>query len=234
MSPRKDTQDRMKLMKFVDTKEIVFHEKTMIQNSKEHLYILSPYLWISPSVEKLLEKCKAKVSIVCRGENLHELEYEKIERIKNANPGKIKLYCAEKLHAKMMVNENGYALVSSKNLYLHSEQNYEAGVFFNDATEKTKELYDMALKFCQGICKGLEECVEYPNQIEKQHKPLIVAEPSPKYNALGFEADDSQDEFGVTVKEYNDLVDEYNNLLVDYNQIRAENEEFRKKPESGD
>ena len=221
-------------MKFVDTKEIVFHEKTMIQNSKEHLYILSPYLWISPTIEKLLKKSKATVSIVCRGENLHELEYKKIERIKNANPGKIKLYCAKKLHAKMMVNENGYVLVSSKNLYLHSEQNYEAGVFFNDATEKTKELYDMALKFCQGICKGLEECVEYPNQIEKQHKPLIVAEPSPKYNALGFETDDSQDEFGVTVKEYNNLVDEYNNLLADYNQIRAENEEFRKKPESSD
>lgn len=104
----------------------------LIKNSDKELFIISPYLKISPVMRTYLSSVDKKaisLSIVYRSDT--KLTDDDVAFFKGLEH--LKLYQCENLHSKCYINDKG-GLITSMNLHEHSQNhNWEMGIAFTKA-----------------------------------------------------------------------------------------------------
>lgn len=134
-------------MKFLTTKGIAASIEDIIKNSKEYIYIISPYVKIDDSyIERLYEAEKngIDISLIFGKEEMKGFEKDKFR-----NFNKLKIYFLENLHAKCYFNERT-ALITSMNLYDYSEKNNrEMGIEINKS--ENSDIYEDIIKEAESI-----------------------------------------------------------------------------------
>jgi phosphatidylserine/phosphatidylglycerophosphate/cardiolipin synthase-like enzyme len=112
----------------------------MVKNSKQRLYLISPYLQINPLLRSLLQQLDNRIStidirIVSRTDKINADDMSFLQNLKN-----VKVYALDNLHAKCYLNEET-AIITSLNLYQFSQHNnIEMGIKIDKSTET--ELYN--------------------------------------------------------------------------------------------
>ena len=107
----------------------------LIKNSKEKLYLISPYMQINPLLRTQLEQLDNRFSmidirVVSRTDKINADDMAFLQRLKN-----VKIFALDNLHAKCYVNQDT-AIITSLNLYQYSQQNnVEMGVKIDKATD---------------------------------------------------------------------------------------------------
>jgi phosphatidylserine/phosphatidylglycerophosphate/cardiolipin synthase-like enzyme len=122
----------IKMVEFLDTNGISSEISKMISESKEKLYLVSPYLQMSDKIKILIQQAENEspnldIKVLYRYNKDSEHNDKDIEfllkKVDNSN-----VYSLNNLHAKCYLNENT-ALITSMNLYRHSqENNWEMGI----------------------------------------------------------------------------------------------------------
>lgn len=113
------------MIKVLNTKETSKMIMKIIENAKEDITIISPYLDMSKKYKKALDEKKINIDIVY-GKNILKLEQEDYMFLSK----NISIYFCENLHAKIYINEKE-GIISSMNLYKFSEKNnFEISVYF--------------------------------------------------------------------------------------------------------
>lgn len=134
-------------MKFLTTKGIAASIEDIIKNSKEYIYIISPYVKIDDSyIERLYEAEKngIDISLIFGKEEMKGFEKDKFRKF-----NKLKIYFLENLHAKCYFNERT-ALITSMNLYDYSEKNNrEMGIEINKS--ENSDIYEDIIKEAESI-----------------------------------------------------------------------------------
>lgn len=129
------------MAKFLDTDSISLELKNIIRNSKEKLYLISPYLCINSKFKDVLDNKlntnNLEVTLIYR--NMKDLNDDD-KKILNGWLSEINLYTKENLHAKCYFNEKE-AIICSMNLYSFSrDNNYEFGILISK--EDDTEVYE--------------------------------------------------------------------------------------------
>jgi phosphatidylserine/phosphatidylglycerophosphate/cardiolipin synthase-like enzyme len=108
----------------------------MVKNSKQRLYLISPYLQINPNLKSLLQQLDNKIStidirIVSRTDKINADDMNFLQKLKN-----VKVFALDNLHAKCYLNEET-AILTSLNLYQFSQHNnIEMGIKINKSEEE--------------------------------------------------------------------------------------------------
>jgi len=130
------------MVNFLSTNGLSAAIEDLIKNSKDRLYLISPYIQLSPILKREIQRLDASTSdiqikIVCRKEekmNINPEDLEFLQKLKNIN-----ILSLESLHAKCYINEKT-AIVSSMNLLDVSQQkNWEMG--FKIDSEKDPDVF---------------------------------------------------------------------------------------------
>jgi hypothetical protein len=145
----------------------------VIKNSKEKLYLISPYVQLSPLLKGMLNQIDAK-SLDLRLVYRDEIKEEDMAFLKSIKG--IKLYSLENLHAKCYMNQDT-AIVTSMNLFRYSQQNnHEMGIKINKATDP--ELYSELSKeveFLIGQSKKYDKIADSVSTVIGFTKKTITA-----------------------------------------------------------
>jgi len=116
------------MVTFLKTSGITHEIEQLISNAKQKLYLITPYLQISPLIKPLIRDLVLKIPtidiiVVCRSDKINAEDMEFLQNLKS-----VKIWALDNLHAKCYLNEDT-AILSSMNLYQYSERNnYEMGV----------------------------------------------------------------------------------------------------------
>ncbi len=152
------------MVKFLKTTGITNEIEQLITNSKQQLYLITPYLQISPILKPLIRDLVLKIPtisimVVCRSDKINAEDMEFFQDLKI-----VKILALDNLHAKCYLNENS-AIITSMNLYQFSERNnYEMGVKIEKNVEK--EQYDQLFDY---VSIMLRESVKYEiKRVEKE------------------------------------------------------------------
>ncbi|MCX9026127.1 MAG: phospholipase D family protein [Candidatus Methanoperedens sp.] len=156
------------MAEFLTTSGISYKLEELIKNSKDKLYLISPYLQIADSLrQRIKEKDLPSVTIkvVYRKDNkINADELSFLQELKNC-----KVYCFENLHAKCYLNENT-AIITSMNLYDFSQRNNrEMGIKIDKETDS--KLYEDIYNEVTAIINTSEEP---PFAIRKMEKEIPV------------------------------------------------------------
>jgi len=115
------------MAKFLDTTGVSYHLEQLINNSKEKLILISPYLKINERIRQLLEdkdRLKIDIRVIYRENKLEPAEKNWLKSMRSIRSS----FC-QNLHAKCYLNESE-AIITSMNLYNFSQaNNYEMGVY---------------------------------------------------------------------------------------------------------
>ncbi|MHB8164686.1 MAG: phospholipase D-like domain-containing protein [Methanoregula sp.] len=168
------------MAKFSTTNGVSAALDELVKNARKQLFLISPYLQISKNLRSLLKEADRQplidIKVICRKDSnwspddisfLQDLENTKIKSI-------------EGLHAKIYLNEST-AIITSMNLYLHSQQNNkEVGLIFD--AEQDKEMYNQIFQEVTRLIEDSEK-IQYKVTLEKEQptsaKPEIAKEKSP-------------------------------------------------------
>lgn len=113
----------------------------VIKNSKDKMYLISPYVQLSPLLKGMLNQIDAR-SVDLRLVYRDEIKDEDMAFLKGIRG--IKLYSLENLHAKCYMNQDT-AIITSMNLFRYSQQNnHEMGIKISKVTDVA--LYDELAK----------------------------------------------------------------------------------------
>lgn len=160
------------MVQFLKTTGITNEIEQLITNSKQQLYLITPYLQISPILKPLIRDLVLKIptisiTVVCRSDKINAEDMEFFQDLKI-----VKILALDNLHAKCYLNENS-AIITSMNLYQFSERNnYEMGVKIEKNVEK--EQYDQLFDY---VSIMLRESVKYElKRVEKDTPPLKTRE----------------------------------------------------------
>lgn len=147
-------------MKFIKPSEISSKIMTLIEESDEHVVIVSPYVKISKwyKLLKKFDSLKARnipIEFIIRDDKTNYTSFQELDKLG------IKYTAIQDLHCKLYLNEK-YAIVSSMNLLLSSEINSLELAY---QTETEKEL-DELREFCErylniDFSKTLNSSVEF-------------------------------------------------------------------------
>jgi len=130
------------MVQFLTTSGLSAAIEDLIKNSKDRLYLISPFIQLSPILKREIQRLDASTSdiqikIVCKKEekmNINPEDLEFLQKLKNIN-----ILMLESLHAKCYINEKT-AIVSSMNLLDVSQQkNWEMG--FKIDSEKDPDVF---------------------------------------------------------------------------------------------
>jgi hypothetical protein len=116
------------MAKFLNTTGLSYHLELLINNSKEKLILISPYLKFNPKIKQLIEdKNRLKtldIRIIFRKNELNPDENNWMELLDYVRTS----FC-DNLHAKCYMNEKE-AIITSMNLYDFSQiNNLEMGIY---------------------------------------------------------------------------------------------------------
>ena len=122
----------------------------LIDESKEFLYLISPYVKLSKVYKNQMKSVDTnKIDFVIVYKNGFQLSTDDYNFFKNLGGTKI-LKCTD-LHAKCYINES-WGIITSLNLYEYSQtNNFEMGVKFSK--KEDPDLYEKALKDAKRIQK---------------------------------------------------------------------------------
>jgi phosphatidylserine/phosphatidylglycerophosphate/cardiolipin synthase-like enzyme len=145
----------------------------LVKNSKQRLYLISPYLQINPNLRGLLQQLDNKIStidirIVSRTDKINADDMNFLQNLKN-----VKVFALDNLHAKCYLNEET-AIITSLNLYQFSQHNnIEMGIKINKSTDG--EVYDAIYEEVDRI---LGESKKYQIRvIEKEKNEPVKVQP---------------------------------------------------------
>ncbi|BAI62154.1 conserved hypothetical protein [Methanocella paludicola SANAE] len=131
----------IKMAEFLTTTGTSHALEQVIKNSKEKLFLISPYVQLSPLLKGMLNQIDTK-SVDLRLVYRDEIKDEDMVFLKGIRG--IKLYSLENLHAKCYMNHDT-AIITSMNLFRYSQQNnHEMGIKISKATDA--ELYNELAK----------------------------------------------------------------------------------------
>ena len=170
------------MVKFYTTNGISAALDDLVKNAHKQLFLISPYLQISKNLRSLIKEADRHalidIKVVCRKDS--NWPPDDISFLQNLENAKIK--SIEGLHAKIYLNEST-AIITSMNLYLHSQQNNkEVGLIF-DAIED-KEIYDQIFKEVTRLIEDAEK-IQYKITIDKEQpitakQEIAMEKPSTK------------------------------------------------------
>lgn len=151
------------MAKFLKTTTISSHLEDIINNAKEKLYLISPYLQINSQLKLLLDDTTRRYIKTCivygKEKDLNYSDKDWIDSIP-----RIRLYFYNSLHAKCYINEKE-AIVTSMNLYTYSQQNNcEMGIYIT--LKDDPELYNDVLTEAERIIRQSEE-IQKPKKNNK-------------------------------------------------------------------
>jgi hypothetical protein len=160
------------MAKFSTTNGVSAAIDELVKNARKQLFLISPYLQISKNLRSLIKEADRQplidIKVVCRKDsNWPPDDMNFLQNLENA-----KIKSIEGLHAKIYLNEST-AIITSMNLYLHSQQNNkEVGLIFD--AEQDKEMYD---KIFQEVTRLIEEADKIPYKVTIEKEQPITAKP---------------------------------------------------------
>jgi len=115
------------MAKFLDTTGVSYHLQQLINNAKEKLILISPYLRINDRLKQSLEdkdRLKIDVRLIYGKNELQPAEHNWLKSLRSIRSS----FC-QNLHAKCYLNEDE-AIITSMNLYDFSQvNNNEMGIY---------------------------------------------------------------------------------------------------------
>jgi len=141
-------------VKLTNTTSTNYYLELLIKQSKEFIYLVSPYIKLNTKIKELLKLSNSDITIIYgKNENLHDFEFLK------SIGTKVKFL--ENLHTKLYISEKD-ALLTSLNLYDFSQvNNNELGIYCSK--DSYPDLYASMLK----------QVIEY-NQISIPSKTFMT------------------------------------------------------------
>ncbi len=148
----------------------------LIINSKDKLYLITPFMQLNKLLKPQLEQLDNREStidirVVSRTDKINADDLAFLQKLKN-----VKIFTLDNLHAKCYINQDT-AIVTSLNLYDFSQQNnIEMGIKVEK--DKDAELY-------QNIYNGVDSIIRQSKKydlklVEKENQKVIVKEPIKK------------------------------------------------------
>ncbi len=137
------------MAEFLETTGISAELTDLIKNANEKLFLISPYLQISNRLRLLIRERDSRnidIKVVFKTDRLNAEELSYLQELSS-----VKVLACENLHAKCYLNENT-ALITSMNLYQHSQQNnWEMGIKIDKAKDPQlyKKVYDESMLIIQ-------------------------------------------------------------------------------------
>lgn len=159
--------------KFLNTSATTYYLEELIKNSRERLWLISPYLKLNERIKELLEdkdRLKIDVRLVYGKSELQPAEVNWLKKLHYIRTS----YC-HNLHAKCYISESA-CIITSLNLYEFSQvNNNEMGVYIerDDGT-----LYQDAYAEAQRIIRISDEVKISLDVVEKNEKAEAEAEES--------------------------------------------------------
>ncbi len=155
------------MAEFLTTAGISYKLEELIKNSKDKLYLISPYLQVARSLRQRIQERdlpSVTIKVVYRKDNkINADDLSFFQELKNC-----KVYCFENLHAKCYLNENT-AIITSMNLYDYSQRNNrEMGIEIKKETDQ--KLYNEVYNEVMEIINTSEEPEFSVRKIEKEIK----------------------------------------------------------------
>ena len=153
------------MAKFSTTNGVSAAIDELVKNARKRLFLISPYLQISKNLRSLIKEADRQplidIKVICRKDsNWSPDDISFLQNLENA-----KLKSIEGLHAKIYLNEST-AIITSMNLYLHSQQNNkEVGLIF-DAVED-KVMYDQIFQEVTRLIEDADK-IQYKVTLEKE------------------------------------------------------------------
>jgi len=153
------------MAKFSTTNGVSAALDELVKNARRQLFLISPYLQISKNLRSLLKEADRQplidIKVICRKDsNWSPDDISFLQDLENA-----KIKSIEGLHAKIYLNEST-AIITSMNLYLHSQQNNkEVGLIFDAVQDK--EMYDQIFKEVTRLIEDAEK-IQYKVTLEKE------------------------------------------------------------------
>lgn len=134
------------MAKFLDTTGVSYHLQQLINNAKEKLILISPYLRLNERIKQSLEdkdRLKIDIRFIYGKNELQPAEHNWLKSLRSIRSS----FC-ENLHAKCYLNENE-AIITSMNLYEFSQvNNNEMGIHVDKAndSELYNDIYNEAMR----------------------------------------------------------------------------------------
>ena len=186
--------------KFLNTSATTYYLEELIKNSRERLWLISPYLKLNERIKELLEdKDRLKIDVrIVYGKS--ELQPAEVNWLKNLHYIRTS-YC-HNLHAKCYISESA-CIITSLNLYEFSQvNNNEMGVYIE---RDDGALYQDAYAEAQRIIRISDEVKISLDVVEKSEKAEAKEsggeESDKKYNGLNIAK--LAEKFGISTQECN-------------------------------
>ncbi len=134
------------MAEFLDTTGVSYRLQQIINNSREKLILISPYLKMNERIKQSLEdqnRLKTDVRLVYGKNDLQPAELNWLKSLRE-----VKSYYCRNLHAKCYLNEKE-AIVTSMNLYDFSQvNNLEMGIYVDKTSDADlyHKIYDEAMR----------------------------------------------------------------------------------------
>ncbi len=162
------------MAKFLKTNGVSHHLDLMVDNAKEKLYLVSPFLKFNDRIRKSLEDADRRrldFRIVYGKEELLPKEKDWLKSLKS-----LKLEFCRNLHAKCYLNENE-AIVTSMNLYDFSQvNNIEMGILIS-----RKDDCELYWELHQEVMRLMRPQAEIPQTVNKAvREPAAKPDPGPE------------------------------------------------------
>ena len=186
--------------KFLNTSATTYYLEELIKNSRERLWLISPYLKLNERIKELLEdKDRLKIDVrIVYGKS--ELQPAEVNWLKNLHYIRTS-YC-HNLHATCYISESA-CIITSLNLYEFSQvNNNEMGVYIE---RDDGALYQDAYAEAQRIIRISDEVKISLDVVEKSEKAEAKEsggeESDKKYNGLNIAK--LAEKFGISTQECN-------------------------------
>jgi phosphatidylserine/phosphatidylglycerophosphate/cardiolipin synthase-like enzyme len=160
------------MVKFLNSSGISYHLENLIKNSKDKLFLVSPYLKFNAKIKQLLDdRNRLKIDIrIIYGKV--DLQTDESKWLKSMDSIKV-LFC-NNLHAKCYINEKE-AIVTSMNLYDYSQQNNnEMGIYVakQDDPKVYQDIYEEVYSLIR-ISEHVTISIEKVEPVKKETKLKI-------------------------------------------------------------
>ncbi len=187
------------MAKFLDTQGVSYYLKQLIDDAKDKLYLISPYLQLNNQLKlALADRAKFRIDIILIYGKVADLNPEDSEWLQSLPD--IKLLFHKDLHAKCYFNEKE-AIITSMNLYMFSQQNnVEMGIYVSK--DEDQALYEQIHKEVDKIKRGSEhrtisiQKVEKKDEKGKQNDQRDAKAPTQYFSATALSK-----ELGINTKE---------------------------------
>jgi phosphatidylserine/phosphatidylglycerophosphate/cardiolipin synthase-like enzyme len=157
---------------FLDTQNISSEIANLIKNSKQRLYLITPYLQLNRQIKPYIKNLvftipNIDIIVVCRSDKINVEDMGFLQDLKN-----VKIWALDNLHAKCYINEET-AVISSMNLYQYSEgNNYEMGIKIDKKDDE--KIFNQIFEYISII---MRESKKYEIKKVETESPIVQKSP---------------------------------------------------------